>query len=106
MNEEINNIGIVHGACANKRHEAWQAKNQGAKIRPGDFIKVGIDTQDPKCEQEHLWFKVKQISDDRSKLLCTVNNTPVVVPDLNWGDEMIIDRSKISDHLKGDYEPA
>ena len=105
MNEVIDNIGIVHGACADKRHESWQEKNHGTKILPGDFIKVEVDTGDPKCKQEHLWFKVKEISDDRSDVLCTVNNTPVMVPDLDWGDEMIINRNRISDLIKGEYEP-
>ena len=105
MNEEIKNIGIVHGACADKRHESWQENNKTTKIIPGDFVKVGIDTGDEKCSQEHLWFKVVKISDDRSELLCTVNNSPVLVPDLEWGDEMIINRSKIADHIKGEYNP-
>lgn len=104
MNETIDNIALIYSDCAKKRHQVWQEQNSNAKIRPGDFIKVGIDTDNSKHTKEYLWLKVEMISDDRADIQCIVNNTPVLVSNLQCGDKIIVSRIMIEDYLPSNFK--
>jgi len=62
------------------------------RIKKGSFVKLGFERKNPAPNEtsgERMWVQITEIKDDRKKFIGTLDNDPVVLPDvLKCGDEI------------------
>ncbi len=76
-----NIIGICPD-CSDQRRKDFHEENPECNLTPGDYIKVAVQDDG---ETEHMWFKVLFIDGD--KIVGQLDNYPVVVTNISYGDD-------------------
>lgn len=96
--EPLSNIAMVHRECAQKRLDAWQANNKDTVIKEGDAVKVMFVDENEKV-LEHMWVRVKDISEDFKLLTGVLDNDPFLVKNVKFGQVVTVRRDHVSQHL-------
>lgn len=98
LSEDGNNIERICVVCAAKRRKQWQRDNQNLVISVGDFVKVGVHGKGVNGKDcvEHLWVEISMI--DNNKFTGKIDNLPISLADVKYGDEVHFKRKKIEDY--------
>lgn len=72
-----------------------------ARYDHGDYIKVEFDSSDNGLPGEWMWLRVHHCDEERQLVFGTLDNEPVVnTEDLQLGEELAINYSKVREHRK------
>ncbi|MBR9705135.1 DUF2314 domain-containing protein [Candidatus Pacearchaeota archaeon] len=93
--DSMNNVEYLCETHSNKRHENWTKNNKNKKIVVGDIVKVACKDEHTKYT-EHMWFQITEIVTD-NKFKGQLNNYPLKVSNIKFGDTVIIDFIDIED---------
>ncbi len=94
--ENIKNIEIICNDCAKERKRDFQKKFNKKELRVGDLIKKKFFNQE---HNEHMWVKVIKIKSN-GLIVGRLNNKPLVLKELRFGDIVKVRLKEISDLIK------
>lgn len=99
--ESLSNIGNICPDCAEDRRTKWQEENKNTVIKKGDAIKAKFVDHKEKAK-EHMWVRVTDvtvISKDLTLISGILDNDPFLVKNKKLGDEVIVSRADVEQHL-------
>ncbi len=86
--ENPGNVGVVCRDC--------MEKNKGTfEIEIGDYSKIRFGDSGPG---EYMWVKVMYI--DGNKIEGILDNDPIIVQNVKYGDKIIFDKGDICDRIR------
>ena len=89
------NIEILCKECTDERKKQWQKENKNQIIKVGDLIKK--EFKDKKLT-EHMWVKISNI---KGKIFHgTLDNTPILLTNVKYKDEIKFKREDIEDLME------
>lgn len=99
MNEPVGNIVYVCGHHFDEitKETLNQIKKKKIKIKTGDLIKTRFD--DGKYK-EHMWVKIEGLIGD--KIMGKLNNEPIYITSLNYGNIVETNINSITGYVSSD----
>ena len=97
--EPLENMGLIHEGCVEKRREAMQVILKD--VKPAQLVGKFVKASFPAGEQnEHMWVKVTGLAEDPDHdIRGELNNDPILVTDMKNGDIIELKMSEIEQVL-------
>ncbi len=94
--ENHGNVGVVCRDCMEKNKGIFEIEiGDYSKIRFGDYSKIRFGDSGPG---EYMWVKVMHI--DGNKIEGILDNDPIIVQNVKYGDKIIFDKGDICDRIR------
>ena len=94
---DLENVGLMHKHCGDKRKQEWQDNNKDVKVQIGWHCKIAF-TQGK--ETEHMWVLVLVVDNDKREYSGKLDNDPVVVTNVKFEDTVSFKYEDIEDLIK------
>lgn len=92
MFNNADNVGMIHGRCAEERHQAFQKKLGDGPIPLNSFAKLMFTNNE---FMEYMWVKIDKITGD--DCVGVLDNDPVFLTNVKCGDVINFKRADIHD---------
>ena len=95
MTEPSSNIIGIHKDCAKERKINFQKNFDRYSIKVGDFVKKEFKENG---KSEHMWVKIVSLSEKGIK--GTLDNDPLFLENIKYGDSVCLKLNEIEQHIK------